>query len=605
LEVTGRRPKPSPVKALRTEAALKLERGNLTGILDSMADGVCITDRRHRVQYGNPALFNIFGPIDGRKCHEYFHQRPAPCPWCRIEEVFSGRTIRWEWYCPRNQRTYDLLDTPFHNPDGTVSKLEIFRDITERRQAELALRESEDKYRRLVEHSLIGVYVIQDGLFRFVNPRGAEILGYGVEEMVGRSPLEFMAPEDAPVLARNIQRRLAGDTALQNYRLRATRKDGRTVFLELLGALINYEGRPAVHGTAIDVTERVRAEEALEGERRRIFAVLDMLPAWVYLQAPDHTIRFANLTFRRLFGDPHGRRCHEVLHGRQSPCEVCPTLQVLASGKARAWEWTHAASGRTYMVHDNPFTDVDGSPLVLEVGVDISERRGAEEELARLGRLKDEFLSLASHELKTPITSIKIYAELAARRPELMQPRLLASLTRQADQLVTLVNDLLDVSRLELGRMPHEARPLDLAAFLRELCQRIAPVHETHQVVGRLPKGPLSVQGDPNRLEQVFQNLLSNAAKFSPEGSVIEVAARREGKWVRASVRDEGIGISAQDLPHIFERFYKPISQQAVYPGLGVGLYISQQIVESHAGRIWAESEPGRGSTFHVRLPKR
>jgi signal transduction histidine kinase len=481
LEVAGRRPKPSPVKALQTEAALKLERDNLTGILDSMADGVCIIDRRHRVQYGNPAFFNTFGPIDGRKCHEYFNQRPAPCPWCRIEEVFSGRTIRWEWHCPRNQRTYDLLDTPFHNPDGSVSKLDIFRDIT----------------------------------------------------------------------------------------------------------------------------ERVRAELALEEERRRIFAVLDMLPAWVYLQAPDHTIRFANRTFRQVFGDPHGRRCHEVLHGRQSPCEVCPTLQVLASGKAQAREWTHAASGRTYMVHDNPFTDVDGSPLVLEVGVDISERRQAEEELARLGRLKDEFLSLASHELKTPITSIKIYAELAARRPELMQPRLLASLTRQADQLVTLVNDLLDVSRLELGRMPHEARPLDLAAFLRELCQRIAPVHETHQVVGRLPKGPLSVQGDPNRLEQVFQNLLSNAAKFSPEGSVIEVAARREGKWVRVSVRDEGIGISAQDLPHIFERFYKPISQQAVYPGLGVGLYISQQIVESHAGRIWAESEPGRGSTFHVRLPKR
>jgi PAS domain S-box-containing protein len=231
------------------------------------------------------------------------------------------------------------------------------------------------------------------------------------------------------------------------------------------------------------------------------------------------------------------------------------------------------------------------------------ELRLAKEKLEEANRLKDEFLSLASHELKTPVTSLKIYCELAARRPDKLEPRLTATLVRQADQLVGLVNDLLDVSRLQLNRMPLETGPLDLAGLVGELCERRRPFFEERLVSCPLKRDEIVVEGDALRLEQVFSNLLDNAVKYSANGSRIQLRVRRRAGKAVVEVRDEGIGIPAEHLPHIFERFYKPSSQQAIYHGLGVGLYICKEIVERHGGRIWTESKPGKGSTFYVELP--
>jgi signal transduction histidine kinase len=227
----------------------------------------------------------------------------------------------------------------------------------------------------------------------------------------------------------------------------------------------------------------------------------------------------------------------------------------------------------------------------------------ANEGLERLSQVKDEFLSIVSHELKTPVTSIKVFSELATRRPEAVDPRFLETLGRQADRLVAMVNNLLDVSRLQLGRMSMEKSRVDLAALAAEFCDSYRSLFRD-RVVTCLPlHEPVPVVGDPMRLEQVLSNLLDNALKFSPEGSRIQLRlSRREGKAL-LEVRDEGAGIAPEHLPHVFERFYKPGPQRSAYSGLGVGLYISKEIVERHGGRIWAESQPGRGSAFYVELP--
>jgi signal transduction histidine kinase len=241
---------------------------------------------------------------------------------------------------------------------------------------------------------------------------------------------------------------------------------------------------------------------------------------------------------------------------------------------------------------------------------EVAERRRAEDavkrinaELERLSRMKDEFLSLASHELKTPVTSIRLFSELVARHPNAVQPRLVQTILRQSAQLTQLINDLLDVSRLQLGRMPVEMRPLDLNELLTEICERRRQVVESHIVLCLAEEAAIKVQGDPVRLEQVFTNLIDNAVKYSPKGSRIGVRVRRLDGHALVEVADQGIGIAPEHLPHIFERFYKPGPQQAAYTGLGVGLYISREIVERHGGRIWAESEVGKGSTFTVELP--
>jgi signal transduction histidine kinase len=228
--------------------------------------------------------------------------------------------------------------------------------------------------------------------------------------------------------------------------------------------------------------------------------------------------------------------------------------------------------------------------------------REANEGLERLNQLKDDFLSVASHELKTPITSIKVFSELAGRRPEAVNPQIMRMLGRQADRLVAMINNLLDVSRLQLDRLTVDMQPVDLSALAHDYCERYAFLLEGHVVSCIARQAPLMVNADPMRLEEVFSNLLDNAVKYSAKGSRIRLEMGRTDATARLLVQDEGIGIPAEHLPHLFERFYKPSSQG--YPGLGLGLYICKEIVERHGGRIWAESEgEGKGATFYVELP--
>jgi signal transduction histidine kinase len=135
----------------RAEQALQFEKDKLTNILDSMEDGVYIAGSEYDIEYINPALKREFGPTNGRKCYEYFYDRRDKCPWCKSDDVFKGATVRWEWYCAVNDKTYDLLDTPIRNPDASISKLEIFRDITERKRMEEDLKRHREHLEELVQ----------------------------------------------------------------------------------------------------------------------------------------------------------------------------------------------------------------------------------------------------------------------------------------------------------------------------------------------------------------------------------------------------------------------------------------------------------------------
>ncbi len=251
--------------------------------------------------------------------------------------------------------------------------------------------------------------------------------------------------------------------------------------------------------------------------------------------------------------------------------------------------------------YSGPVRDETGRLLGrIEVYSDVTEARAAE-------RLKDEFLSLAAHELKTPITSLKAYAQLLRRKPiEQASPKLLTNalvtIDRQATQLTLLVNDLLDVSRVETGHLYLRLEDVDLSRLVRDLVERMTPEGTGHAVVLEAPE-EVWVRADPARVEQVVVNLLTNAIKYSPGGGEVKVSVRRQGDEAVVSVSDRGIGIPKDKLPHIFERFYQAHSTERYsYGGMGLGLYISREIAQRHGGRLWVESEEGRGSTFYFAL---
>jgi signal transduction histidine kinase len=229
-------------------------------------------------------------------------------------------------------------------------------------------------------------------------------------------------------------------------------------------------------------------------------------------------------------------------------------------------------------------------------------------------RLRDEFLGIASHELKTPLTPLHLKVQLLHKQVELLAARgqqvsaervseTLDVVQRQVRKLTSLVDNLLDVSRITAGRLKLELEEMDLASVAAEILYRFAP--SAAQLNSSLElRAPIPVVGrwDRLRLEQVLTNLVSNALKYG-SGKPVCVTVEAEGRTARLTVKDCGIGISAQDLPRIFERFERAVSDRH-YGGLGLGLYITRQIVEAFGGTVRATSEPGVGSTFLLELPR-
>lgn len=229
-------------------------------------------------------------------------------------------------------------------------------------------------------------------------------------------------------------------------------------------------------------------------------------------------------------------------------------------------------------------------------------------ELYRLERQKDEFLSIASHELKTPLTSLKGLAQITHRRlarAGSAEVPHVQKMERAIGRMETLVNDLLDISRIESGKLALRLESADLKALCAQVIDEQVAATE-RQIIFEAPEGPVEVEVDVDRIGQVLTNLLSNALKYSPEDSPVALSLAQSGDEVVLAVRDEGAGIPPAEQSHIFERFYRSPAVQVRSGsgvGLGLGLYITREIVERHGGRLWVESVADCGSTFYVALP--
>ncbi len=230
-------------------------------------------------------------------------------------------------------------------------------------------------------------------------------------------------------------------------------------------------------------------------------------------------------------------------------------------------------------------------------------------------------MSVASHELKTPVTAMSGFLQVALRRikkrldaghPDpkewAVEQRTIADqlviVQRQTTKLARLIDELLDVSRIQSGRVEFQFDPMDVGHLATEVAERMQATTSTHTISVET-SGPVPIVADRDHLEQVLNNLIANAVKYSPEGGEISVRVALESGEAAIAVRDSGIGIPAEELEAVFGLFYRSPDRRARdVGGMGLGLYISKEIVDRHGGRIWAESELGKGTTFEVRLPR-
>jgi two-component system phosphate regulon sensor histidine kinase PhoR len=325
----------------------------------------------------------------------------------------------------------------------------------------------------------------------------------------------------------------------------------------------------------------------------------ELVTAGVVRLGDDLTVEFANgaahLMLERRPGSMAGRSALEAFVDARIESIARTAMET---GSANGELTVRSSSGATVTVRARR-SPVSGVWLVLE---DVSELR-------RLQRIRTEFIDNLSHELRTPLTTISLLAETAARDAESASPRLrdrIAKIEVETGHLTQMVNELLDLSRIESGTVQLLLDDVDLVRVARTTAERLRMFAERQglRIDLDVPDRVSPVRGDEDRLGQVLVNLLHNAVKFSPNGGRVVVGVREEGGEVRLWVNDPGIGVPRADLVRIFERFYK-VDRARVRGrgGTGLGLSIARHVVESHGGRIWAESEEGSGSTFIFSVP--
>jgi PAS domain S-box-containing protein len=482
------------------------------------------------------------------------------------------------------------------------------------------LQKSESFFRALIENSSDAIALMTpEGDFLYLSPPVTKILGYAPEEMVGRNSSDFVPLDQLAFVLQKFEwvQQNPGITRIIEHQ--SIHKDGSIRWLEC--AITNRLDTPHVQAIVSnfrDITDRKQMEQQLKESRDQLSAILKNTADGITVQDRAGKMIYANhaaaliagystveelsqaplLEYQEKFNltDEYGRTFpatqfpgRRAMQGEENPqVTVCYTDK---STNAKRWSIIKATAIRD--PQDQPY-------LVINTIQDITH-------LKELEQRKDDFISMASHELKTPLTSIKGFTQILQNRFKKNNDeatlQLLFKMERQLNKLTKLISDLLDISKMQAGKLSYSIEPFDLDLLIREVVENLQETTRTHHLQLESTTD-LWVAGDKDRLGQVLINLLTNAIKYSPQAKAVIIRAQADQENVRVSVQDFGIGIAESHHQKIFEQFYQVTDEiEKTFPGLGIGLHITGEIIQRHNGRIWVESMKGHGSTFIFTLP--
>ena len=502
-----------------------------------------------------------------------------------------------------------------------LSSVALNRIDAERRRTRAALEASEARFRGLLETAPDPIVTVdRAGRITFTNAQAERAFGYQREELLGQE-VEVLVPERLRETHRRHREQYIAAPSVrkmgQGLALCGRRKDGPELPLDIsLSPLLSPEGL-SVTTIIRDVTEREQTLERLraaraeaERERTLLQTVLDSAPVGILFMAPATGEVRINPTLQALLNMPLGasaERQQYLLHlrhtdGRPMRLEELPSTRALEGHGVPPQEYViiHPDRQLPVLASAAPVREPGGAVRGVVVSIqDISARE-------ELERLREEYVGLISHDLRTPLQNISLRTQLLLRtlRQKGLQGESASaeSLLLSARRMSEMVEELLEGSRLEAGQAELRREPLDLARFLEEVVDRSIPPDARERL--RLEvSGPVPpVAADAPRLERVVVNLLTNALKYGAPGTPVVIHLEREGEQALVSVRDQGQGLQPEELSRLFSKYYRTREGRRA-KGVGLGLYISRLIIEAHGGRILVESTPGQGSTFTFTLP--
>jgi PAS domain S-box-containing protein len=488
---------------------------------------------------------------------------------------------------------------------GQKLNLAAIRDITERRRSEEALKESEEKYRTLVETTDTGFTILDSqGKVIDANKEYVRLSGHiNLAEIVGKNVLDWTAEYDRE------RNRAEVITCLEQGQVRSLELDyvdaqGRITPVEINATVISTGKASQIVSLCRDITERKKAEEALQAERQRLFRLLDGLQAYIYLRRGDYSLVYVNKYFRERFGDPESRPCFTILHNRHTPCEGCPSEKVFETGTPQEWEWT-SSNGRTYRIYDYPFADVDGTPLVLEMGLDITQHKLAEEELRASERAlrqnQERYRILAGHLLNTQEAERKrlareLHDELSQRLAVLaMEAENLehqTSLLTGADhvKLKDMKNKLVELS-IDVHAMSRRLHPsilddLGLTDAVASECDRF---RKLSKIVVNFRAENISREVPPNVavcLYRIIQEALRNILRHAG-ATEVKISLVGANYTIHLAIEDNGKG-------------FDPVQKKNQ---VGLGLDSMQERAYLIGADFSVHSQPGHGTVIEVMAP--
>ncbi len=591
-------------------------------ILDALIDGIYVVDEDLTIEYMNEAMIREFGEGIGRKCYQVLHKEDELCPWCRAEEVFAGGTVSWQHEISPRERTYDLVEFPLRNSDGTTSKVSIFKDITEKKEAEERIRSKEEEYKRLFENVAVGVYKSsKEGRFLDANKALLDMLGYENKEEFLKIDIAkelYLKREDRVIFQEMIER----DGRVIDYEVLFKRKDGKAIPVlhtgharyDQNGHVLGYEG------INVDLSQRKQMEDELREAHDFLNKIIRNSPNAIIATDLQGNIIMWNRGAEEILG----YKAEEVI-GRMNIEKIYPeTVARKVMKMMRSPEYGGLGRLRSYPIlyirRDGEIIEGNLSAAIIydaqgreiaSVGifVDLSERLDMEcqlretqekllqsEKLAAMGRLTSQI----AHELNNPLYGIMNTLELLKTEvpPENKRRKILDMALSETERLTELLRKMLSFSKPD-----EETRQItDVNQVLDEilLLVRKQLLENSIRISASLSGDLGKVYASRNQLRQVFLNMIANARDAMPDGGTLTVKSTGREETIYVEITDTGTGIREENFSKIFDAFF---TTKDSVKDVGLGLSVCYGFIKDHGGDIRVSSKWGSGTTFTITLP--
>jgi len=594
----------------------------ITAILDAFEDGIYVMNQDLRVEYMNSAMIADFGDGVGKKCHQLLNQTEDKCPWCQSDEVFKGKTVRREIYVPSVDKTFYLVEIPFENTDNTLSKLSIYRDITQRKKQQEMLWASEEEFKTLFEHIATGVFISsKEGKFLNANQALLDMLGYDSKEEFLAIDLPtdlYLRPEDR----RTFQKMMERDGRVIEYEVEFKRKDGSTIPILLTGhARYDHQGKViGYEGLNVDLTQRKLMEKELKEAYDFMNKIVQSSPnstmatdlkgnIIIWNRAAEETLGYeadeviGKMNIDKIYPEDMARKVMQMLrsdeYGGVGRLKAYPMVYVRRDGEVV--EGTLSAAS-IYDANKNEIATV-GSFVDLRERLEMERalRRTQEqllqsEKLAAMGRLTSQI----AHELNNPLYGIMNTLELLKTEvsPQSKRRKILEMALSETVRLSDLLRKMLSFSKPD----QEQRQPVDINTVIDEILllhEKQLKENDIH-LISTFADGLGRVNASKDQLRQVFLNIVANARDAMINGGTLTVATRGEDENVIIEIKDTGIGIKEEHLDKIFDSFF---TTKGEVKGVGLGLSVCYGFIKDHGGDIVVKSREGTGTTFVITLP--